>query len=639
MVGEVAIPGVDSGPALLTLRVGDDVATFPVDLPRYSVQVPAGRHDAMVSIEIDSTHGRHAAILGSYGRMVRTAGADAVLTAGELDRVRVTAMGTALHFHVRRLLGNRLPASDQEHEQVIRSIGMEAAIGGNIVQAAASGKASVPAPFPHAYALLGDAGAVRGYLQANPAVAAGLEDFVQQATGIPASPALLGAETAMLPPVARGDATLLPAAARLVVRRGLDYDYHGRGNVDPVASVAALDAETLRVIPRSPGHAITYDFMQLAPGEPPVQVMTRQETVHETWRRQFAGDRYSLWSVTEVARRTYPDHPGIAPREVEATRIVHGFRLDRLTTPILPRDLLGRRALPWFCIAYDPLVMMDALQACEYAQASFSRDGTGLAQDIGAKVDAGMQPRTTGFDTMPFRWITGSRGALRLLSTGTQVKYWRLDGGDATMAPVLYLATMQAPDGRTHTLAGTSVLTDARGGAALDPLSAQGSWTYGTFAQSVLANPWPAAPFDTEFARDAAGITRQVTRYPGGERPPGTSRASWRLVDFDLDARPESRLYESRFMADVGGLVPDCKEAYANGASACIPFLVRYFRPMAQAGDRIYGVEELYQNTATFGQQPVVTRHVRPTWHERAPGGGVAAPPRVSRAKAFLPLR
>lgn len=630
--GQVAIAGVDSGPAMVTLRVGDAVATLPVSLPAFSVQVPGGRPEAMVSIEIDSDHGRHAAILGSYARLARNAGADAILTSGELDRVRITAMGTSLHHHVSRVLGGRLPLSDQEHQQAIRSIGLEAAVGGNVLQALASGAAPLPAGYAHGYALLQDDAGVRTFLAAQPGVAASLEAFVQQPTGIPLPLAVLGARTAILPPLAYGEATL-QSAAHLLLRGNGGFEYHGRSGTDPAATVTALDAATLRMTPRASAPVFSYDFVQLAPGQPPVQVLARRDTVHETWRRHFVGDRYSLWSVTGAVRVSYPDHPHVPSTDASSTRIAHAFSLDGMSQRIWPADVSGRRALPHFCLEPDAVSTTDLLSGCEYAQTTFLPDGSGLVQDTGSKVDSDMQPRVGGFGSGSFEWKFGPRGTLQLRYPQTEVTYWRLEGGESMAVPVLYLARRQAADGLTHSLVGTSVLMDARVGAAVDALSVLGSWEYGTFTQNANASPWQSPRADTTFVRDPDGITRQVTRYPGAEYPTSTSRASWQLFGTVIGGQPHTRLYESRYRGNIGGPVPSCSEAYAIGATECMPLQVRYFRPMGQRGNRIYGIDELYVNAAWFGEAPIIQRHVRPTYHDRVADAIDAMPPRVGERK------
>lgn len=632
--GQVAIAGVGSGPAMVTLRVGDAVSTVPVSLPAFSVQVPGVRPEAMVSIEIVSGHGKHAAILGSYTRLARKAGADAVLTTAELDRVRVTAMGTSLHHHVSRVLGGRLPLSDEEHQQAIRSIGLEAAVGGNVLQALASGAAPLPAGYAHGYALLQDEAGLRMFLAAQPGVAASLESFAQQPTGIALPLAALGARTAILPAVAHGEATLLQSAAQVLVRGAGGFEYHGRSGTDPGAAVTALDAGALRMTPRAAAPVFSYEFVQLAPGQPAVQVLARHDTVHETWRRHFVGDRYSLWSVTGATRVSYPDHPHLAPSASTRTRIAHAFNLDGLSQRIWPAEVIGRRALPHFCLGPDAGGNMDVLSDCEYAQTTFLADGRGLVEDTGSKVDPDMQPRSGGLGSGSFEWKPGPRGTLQLRSPQTEVTYWRLEGGESIAVPVLYLARRQAADGLTHSLVGTSVLMDARVGAAVDPLSVLGSWEYGTFNQGANASPWQSPRADTTFVRDPDGITRQVTRYPGAEYPTSTSRASWQLFGTVIGGQPHTRLYESRYRGNIGGPVPTCSDAYAIGATECMPLLVRYFRPMAQRGDRTYGIEELYQNVATFGEAPVIHRYVRPTYHQRVANDIDALPRLDSHARA-----
>lgn len=348
-----------------------------------------------------------------------------------------------------------------------------------------------------------------------------------------------------------------------------------------------------------------------------MQVLTQYDALHETWQRHFVGDRYSLWSVTEAWRISYPENPELAPTESVNTLMQHAFGVEDPSRRIWPADVIDRRVLPYFCLAPDATGMMDLLWACEYGQTTFLSDGWGLVQEIGSKVDADLQPRVSGFATDFFQWTMGPRGTLRQAFPAMDVTYWRLEGGDRPATPVLYLVRAQGDGGETHTLAGTSVLMDARTGAGLDPASAPATWKYGTFKQGENDNAWQTPQRDTVFERTMEGITRQVTHYPDAQIPTDTVDSSWQLVDIEIYAMPYSRLYESRYRGNNGRFYATCAHAYADGATDCIPDTVRYFRPMTRVGDRLYGIEDLYQNGAWFGEAPLLYRYARPTYHDR----------------------
>ncbi len=630
--GEVAVPGTAGAAAMLSVRIGDTTTEVPVTLPAFSVQLPAQQADPMVSLEVTLAGAKYTAVLGGYDRIARKAGADAVLEPAELDRVRITAMGTSLHHYVSRVLGGRLPVSDRELEQAIRAVGMDVAVGGWVLHAIASGALALPAGYPDGYALLQDASGLRAFLAGVPEYTQEVQAFARQPSGIPFPLLALDADTAVLSTLEYGETKMASATPRVLLRRDGGFEFHGRSTTDPVATVTALDTGAVRVTPREPARFHAFPLVTLVPGEPPTQVLAMYEPLHETWRRHFVGDRYSLWAVTETFRVSYPQNPELAPTELVVTRMSHAFALHKLAPRFRAADLMDRRVLPYFCAAPDGHGL-EVLWDCEYGQTTFIRDGSGLVQEIGSKVDAQMQPRVAGYYTEFFQWTLGARGTLRMTFPRTEVTYWRLEGGDASVTPVLYVARGQGASGTNLTYAGTSVLIDSRSDVEFDEELVPGRWKYGTFRQGENDDAWQAAPTETTFVRDAQGRTAQVTHFAEGDFPPQTMPSSWQLIDIEIYFQPYARLYESRYRGDNSRIYATCEDAYADGATDCIPNAVRYFRPMARLGDRIYGIEDLYQNTGWFGGPVTVQRYSRPTYHERVEAAGSPAALPLPRGK------
>lgn len=599
----------------MTVRIGDVVTTVPVTLPTFSAQVAGADLDAMVSIEITGGDEKFAAILGSYRRLARKAGPDAVVNVDEVDRLRVTAMGSAMHLHVQRVLGGRLPGSDREHEQAIRSLGFDVAVGGSVMQALATGVVALPAGYPHGYALLQDEAATRAFLSGQPALLAATEAFAREPSGVALPLASLAAETAILPQLNPAPITLAPLPARLLIRGAAGFEYHGRSAGEADADIAAIDDGTLRMTPRVPPASYVMGNLPGPPDDPGEPALVRREVLDETYRRIFAGDRYSLWSVTERQRTTYPAHPDVPASERLVTSIEHAFPLHSISQRFRTADVLGRRVLPYFCLAADRVGPLDVLSACEYAQTTFLGDRTGLVEEIGAKVDDAMEPRTTGFGADAFRWALEARGPLRVEFAEAKVTYWRLEGGDTVVLPLLHLARWTRADGRTETLASTTTLMDARDGGIDDRVgSFVGRWRYGTFEEPRLDRAWVNPRLSTVFERSSDGITIRTSSFQG-VFPPNSQRWSWQLVDIGIGGQTSARLFETRFLGDNAQSYASCAEAVADASAECTRYQVRYFRPIAQVGARTYGIDELHTNLDWFGEPGV--RVSRPTYHER----------------------
>lgn len=617
--GDVAVSGLASGTATLVLRVGQNETTQSIALPAYSVTVAQARPTDMVSLEILTGDAKYASILGSYGRLSRKAGADEVLTPDELDRVRITAMGTSLHYFVTRELGDRLPVSDREHERAIRSVGTEVAVAGSVLEALATGDVQLPSGYAHGYALLQDQPGYRLYLREQPEAMAGYGDFMAAPSGIRFSPLALAPAMAIMGDVAFGEPAVSHRGARVIMRTREGYEHYGwRSAPDARADIVAVDDETLRLTLREPAYHHAYSFRSLQPGAPPVQVLTRYTQMHETYRRHFVGDRYSLWGVTDEYEVTFPDNPELAPERSISNWMGHAFALDDMALRFTASDVIDRRTLPYFCVAPDvggqPIVW-----DCDHAQTTFIRDGSGIVQELGAKVDANMQPRLDGFGTDFFQWNLGPRGRLQLRSYQSSVTYWRIDEGDAASDAVIYVAKKQ--DGAdTLAIAGQTAMLDARieaGFEAIDPL---GTWRYATFEQGRDLNSWNTVPVDTTFVRSANGISLQHNVWNEEPVAASTIRSGWQILEIPIYFQDYERLYDTRYRGDgfaSGQIFASCEEAYAAGATLCSPDQVRYFRPMTSLDNRLYGIEDLYQNVAGIGQVPYFYRYSRPTYYEK----------------------
>src|SRR4249919_1625000 len=166
---EGAVIGSAATSGTLTLRIGNRVSTQPITItPGFNFAVAGAQGDDMVSVEVETPTYRFATLLGSYARLMRQAGGDGYLSAAECDRVRLSPFSTAMYFFLQYELGGRLPASDSEHERVIRSLSMlDVRTAAAWLDDLAQGRVALPAGFANGYQLLQDRQAYRNFLGQN----------------------------------------------------------------------------------------------------------------------------------------------------------------------------------------------------------------------------------------------------------------------------------------------------------------------------------------------------------------------------------------------------------------------------------------------------------------------------------------
>ncbi|MBA3915767.1 MAG: hypothetical protein H0X25_18325 [Acidobacteriales bacterium] len=287
-------------------------------------------------------------------------------------------------------------------------------------------------------------------------------------------------------------------------------------------------------------------------------------------------------------------------------------------------EMLGRRALPAFCMQGSPV----QLTSCEFALHQFQPDGTGVMEDVGAKIDSRMLP-AAGFPGEAFNWaVTGvakpgrvQSGTLKITTASASATYWRIDMGDAATNLLVFVA--RARDGAdTLAAAGQTLMINGGNPVGFAEIGPVGTWRYGTWEQSYQPYVYDAdigqAPSTVRFVRGADGT--EIQKYWRTDNPSDPAYianyySGWQLAD--------GRLYDTRYHANVsssGSVIGfySCAQAYASGATLCAPRRVRYFRPLAAVGNRLYGIEDLYLKRGTSYVPPYpFDRDSRPNYYEK----------------------
>jgi hypothetical protein len=616
--GEVTNSGATSG--TLTLRVGSQVSTAPITIaPQYSFEIPAAQGTDMVSVEIVTPTYKFASLLGSYAKLVRHAGTDGTLTIAEFDRTRVSPLSTALYFFIQRELGGRLPASDSEHEQVIRSLlGDDITGGAWALQDLAEGVAPLPPAYANGYELLQDQTA---YLAYRYQYGRGYPTpyYLMSAPSIPIRPEQLGINTLLQGAIPSRDVAMLDPGVQIISQGPQGWTsngYHSRRNA--LFAPQILPSGDLELSPQGDVYsehmvAKYFDPTQVTPQ----QVRERHTILRETYRQIFVGERYSLWGMQIQYVRTYPDYPAQPPIVITDTWMRTASKIDGLL-PFRDGELVGQRALPAFCKQGSPALLSN----CEFALQRFSANGTGASENVGAKVDSLLQPVSPVGGAL-FTWTSGRRGPLTLTYFDTAATYWRIDRGNEAVDVLVYIARAQDGDD-TLTLAGQTPLINADLPGDFADFSPVGTWRYANFEQ--VDRPYgyepDYGPVLTRFFRSADGTTMRSDTYNYESAPVGSepdevrSIYGWQLLD--------GRLYESTYRANATNGIynssgfPNCQAAYARGATRCAPSAVRYFMPLARVGNRLYGIQEInHQPSFSYTPPFVVARSSIPNYYEK----------------------
>lgn len=594
----------------ITVRIGTaEIATAGTIAPQFHASVAGTRAQDMVTIEIEAPGLKFTSILGSYGRLAKLAGSDRVLTLDESDALRVSPFSTALQFFVSRQLAGD-PLSDVQHESVWRAIvsgdfGSVSGVGLDtatvLLGRLATGELALPPGYAHGYALLQDQDAYRSFVNESPNALDEHVDDLDSLTPTAMSDRDLKPMIATLGAIKDAKAPLFGGDVEILQRTASGYRVHAEDSRRNPDFSGGLDAVgRLELVPAGEIATITYVSC-------PNGTWTARKTslIGQSHRLQRRGMRSNLWMTINDYLQTHPDCPDYPPVSYRTATFRVALDLAATIPSADARRFRGHRGLPYISLATSggpgPT---NYLEKREYALHRFDRAGTGLVTGLGPKVDSAMQP-INGNGSATFTWSEAAQSALRVQFPDVSIRYWLVDAGNGTVTGLVFLA--EAIDGQnTTSLAGRTPMID--GNVARGFSTPVGAWKYASFEQYIEPYAYNDGTefWQMRFTRTADGRAVRRDWIPGSEF---TSLWSWSLIN--------GRLYDTRIYSDAGRHY-DCDEAYADGATYCGPFMVRYFRPLTSVGNRLYGIEDIYLNVGNIQDPPPysIERSSRGTYHE-----------------------
>lgn len=630
LAGEVIDAGAEAT-GTITIRVGASTTSVSTSLPSWSATIAGAYAGDMVVVELDTATYRYTSVLGSYGRLARLAGTDARLDIGELDRLRLSPLSTALEVLVRKVVG-REPATDVEHERAIRAVrsGDVDNVAGTLRRLAEQ-PAALPAGHSSGYSVVDDEAAFRAYGEDGPQ-----GYYVADAPAVPFPPTQLAGNTLLQGAVPFDDLPVVggDSGAVVLLQTASGYAVHttvSRRNSRFVADVATPGE--LRLVPANPVYEDHVVVKRVDPAQPGTTVVERRWIQEERYRQVFTGDRVGLWVAHQSWYATYPQYPQAAPAWGSSNRVLRALKLARTGFYFPLRQALGRafvgdKVLPAPCRVPGPLGDW-TLDRCETAVHTFESGGRGTILFTDSKVNGAMEDTSWQF-TRPMTWQPGFDGLPTVTRDGQVTQFWSVDSQDGVGHGVVYVSrTMDGAD--EISLAGESLMIDASAPATIDPDEMPGDWAFATFTQF---GPGPYGAVDvanTIFRFRADGEVHQVERYRYMPDYDITRRMGWSGLGGIRIARFHGNVLQPRPYTSF----PSCTAAYEAGASQCIPLSVRYFQPMRRVGSRIYGLEDLYTNRTPNRTQPPfdIARSSRVTYYEK-----LDPTPEARDAGAHLPV-
>jgi hypothetical protein len=559
---------------------------------------------AMVTIEASRPGLRYRALLGSAQLLKQQAAGDGRVDIIENPSLRVSSMTTALDFFIQRELGKRLPVDDDEMDVAARALVSSDVVLANYLL---SPGYELPAGYADALALLEERDAYRAHVNADVFYRTNAEGYATNITLAPFTEADLQRNWLMTTRIGRNEVPFSQPTVQLMLRRPGGFavsTIQSRRNPDFAAELLADGG--LRITPEGQAYFDNRVInSQIEPDPTRNPIVERVSVVRETYRRVFVGKRRQLWVQFREEVRSYPQYPSQPTRQTSTIGLQNVSVLEDSVVPVAQGDVLGRRALPYFClqpsrVAGEP----DVLQNCEFALHTLGSNGFGQVDGLGAKVDAALQPAAAS-GSAGVQWRIDADGALRMDGPQASVRLWRLGIADGASDAMIFLASAQ---NGSQSLAGHTIALNGNQPVFFGAADPAGTWAYGTFDNfpDEYAYDYGAALTGVRFVRFADGSQNQTSPF-AGEAPTSpnfilTQRSGWVLNGLNL--------YDTRYRANISISQPDtqffysCANAFALGATQCAPTRVRYFRPVARVGNRWYGVEDLYTRLSTTSYTP-----------------------------------
>lgn len=623
LVGELDAPGTEA--ASVTVIVGEQQFPAVMNGAAFEADLPGVNPDSMVRLEAVRGTSRYRALLGSALLLKRQAGSDRRLDLAESPSLRISPMSTAIHFFLRDELGGRLPANDDETDAAIQALVPEdLTVAANAIRALGAGEVALPAGRESTDALIANRNAYRGFLNANAGIRSGAQLALQQGRYGAFSAGDLGRDWMLSTRMNRSGVSFVQPVIQLMMRRPGGYAVHTNESRDNPQFDASVTAEgDLSTLPQGTPYADGLIYTnQFDPGTMGPYVH-RSTILRETYRRVFVGRAREIWLRVREQHKWFPQYPNEPGTDETTASLWVASDFGAVRKPVVDAQVLGRRALPHFCMKPSGVNGEPARSAmCEMALYTMGANGTGVADYMGNKVDGAMAPiGATG--GVAVQWRIADDGTLRMSRDNVEATFWRLGISEGPADAMVYLVTSNI-GGQTQTLAGHTIAMDGNLPvfmAATDPV---GLWNYSTLIyRNVYAYHADSAAATDTMDRSADGTQVQTTSlwvdYPLTSPADSINRfrSGWQLLG--------GALYDTRYYADVPTGITltryfsSCQQARERGASYCAAFRVRYFRPLSRVGNRWYGLEEVYSRSPATGDVPPFNfeRVTRVTYYEK----------------------
>ena len=557
---------------------------------------------SIVSIEMSKPNLQYRALLGSAQLLKRQAGMDGRLDIAENPSLRVSPFSTAVHFFVSRELGGRLPTSDEEMDKAVRALTPADLLpAANLQRVIVQGERQLPSGFASATELLADREAYRQFLILYPEIRDGADAYLRSVPAGAFSTADLGRNWLLTTRIGRSGVPFVQPVVQLMLQRPGGFAVSAtQSRSNPNFGAEVLADGDLRITPEGQPYFDVMVFAnQVDPVNPTRSIVNRAIIQRETYRRLFAGKQQQIWLQVREESRSYPQYPSEPAVAVTTSALLNASVLDDVAAPVAEADVIGRRAIPYFCLQPSHLDGEPAvLQNCEYALHTMGANGFGQVDGLGLKVDTALIP-TAASGSVGVQWQLDA-GTLRIDSPESSAKFWRLGLADGVADAMLFQATTQS-GGETQVLLGHTIVLNGNLPVFFGPADPVGTWHYGSFdtpdeygyGEQIVLGP-------SRFIRNADGTQTQTTSLSEGYGDPALTlfqRSGWKLIGLNL--------YDTRYRANIPTndiytqLFHSCESAFALGATQCAPTRVRYFRPLAKVGNRWYGIEDLYTRQLT----------------------------------------
>lgn len=611
IAGDIVTSGSET--PIVIVRFGDQQVPATVNGNTFIADLTRLNAASIVSIEITKPNLQYRALLGSAQLLKRQAGANGLLDISENPSLRVSPISTAIHFFVSRELGGRLPTSDDEMDKALRALTpVDLALAANMQRMIVEGQFQLPSGFASATELLADREAYRQFLILYPQIRGGADANLRSFSAGRFAANDLDRNWLLTTRIARDGAPFVQPTVQLMLRQPGGFAVSAsQSRSDPDFGAELLADGDLRITPEGQPYFDTLvPANQIDPFNPSRSIIRRATIQRETYRRLFVGKRQQLWLQTREESRNYPQYPEQPTVAATTSVMLNASVLEDAVAPVAAADVLGRRAIPYFCLQPSQVNGEPAvLQNCEFALHAMGANGFGQVDGIGAKVDTSLVPASAS-GSVGVQWRIDT-GTLRIDGPDYAAKFWRLGLSDGVADAMVFQVTTQS-GGETQVLAGHTIVLNGNLPAFFGPIEPAGTWHYGSFdAPEEYGYGEQFAVGPSRFIRNADGTQTQTTFLSASSDLPAITlieRSGWKLIGLNL--------YDTRYRANISTGDPyvqhfhSCESAFALGATQCAPTRVRYFRPIARVGSRWYGIEDVYFRRS-------ITSYIAPFQFER----------------------